>query len=308
MKTLKLLDGVQKQSLDVLLINPGALKAVYQELGQSVSAIEPPTLAALFATYIRNKGMSVDIFDAPAFNLSPEEAARLVTENYSPTLIVLVVYGFQPSASTQNMQAVGATCKTLKNLDPDMTIMLTGTHPAALPQRTMEEEKVDFVCDQEGPETIFLTGQYLKTGQGCLEKIPSLWYRRGDMIFHNPPSQLISDLDKEMPEPAYDLLPMDKYRAHNWHCFEHINERQPYASMYTSLGCPYKCSFCCINTPFGKPSYRMWSPDTVIRQIDTLVNEYGIKNIKFVDEMFVLNKNHVFGICDRIIERGYDLN
>jgi radical SAM superfamily enzyme YgiQ (UPF0313 family) len=189
-----------------------------------------------------------------------------------------------------------------------MTIMLTGTHPAALPQRTMEEEKVDFVCDHEGPETIFLTGQYLKTGQGCLEKIPSLWYRRGDMIFHNPPSQLISDLDKEIPEPAYDLLPMDKYRAHNWHCFEHINDRQPYASMYTSLGCPYKCSFCCINTPFGKPSYRMWSPDMVIRQIDTLVNEYSIKNIKFIDEMFVLNRNHVLGICDRIIERGYDLN
>jgi radical SAM superfamily enzyme YgiQ (UPF0313 family) len=46
----------------------------------------------------------------------------------------------------------------------------------------------------------------------------------------------------------------------------------------------------------------------VIKEIDILVNKYGVKNIKFVDEMFVLNRNHVIGICDRIIERGYDLN
>jgi radical SAM superfamily enzyme YgiQ (UPF0313 family) len=124
----------------------------------------------------------------------------------------------------------------------------------------------------------------------------------------NPPAALMEDLDGEMPGVAWDLLPMEKYRAHNWHCFEHITQRQPYVSMHTSLGCPYKCSFCCINTPFGKSSYRMWSPDTVIREIDILVRDYGVKNIKFVDEMFVLNRNHVIGICDRIIERGYDLN
>jgi radical SAM superfamily enzyme YgiQ (UPF0313 family) len=52
----------------------------------------------------------------------------------------------------------------------------------------------------------------------------------------------------------------------------------------------------------------MWSPESVIREIDLLVDKHGIKNIKFVDEMFVLNRNHVLGICDRIIEHGHDLN
>ena len=73
-------------------------------------------------------------------------------------------------------------------------------------------------------------------------------------------------------------------------------------------GCPFKCSFCCINAPFGKSSYRMWSPDKVAQEIDFLVNNYGVKNLKFVDEMFVLNHDHVLGICDRLIERSYDLN
>src|SRR5262249_51086049 len=49
-------------------------------------------------------------------------------------------------------------------------------------------------------------------------------------------------------------------------------------------------------------------PDTVIEQIDLLVNRYGVRNLKIADEMFVLNRRHVLGICDRIIKRGYDLN
>jgi len=185
---------------------------------------------------------------------------------------------------------------------------MTGTHPAALPERTLREEAIDFVCDREGPETILLTARALKAGATNYRGIPSLWYRVGNTVMSNPAAALMDNLDVEMPGVAWDLLPMEKYRAHNWHCFENIHDRQPYASMHTSLGCPYKCTFCCINAPFGKPSYRLWSPEAVIADIDVLVERYSVRNIKFVDEMFVLNKNHVLGICDRIIERGYDLN
>ncbi|OGA35327.1 MAG: B12-binding domain-containing radical SAM protein [Betaproteobacteria bacterium RIFCSPLOWO2_12_FULL_62_13b] len=295
-------------SVDVVLVNPGSRQAVYQELGNDFSAIEPPSLAGLFATYLRNKGLTVAIVDAFAHNLSPVGVADFISGNYKPTLIVMVVYGFQPSASTQNMSAAGETCRALKAINPSCRIMMTGTHPAALPERTLREEAIDFVCDREGPETILLTVRALKAGTSSFAGIPSLWYRVSDVLMSNPPAALMEDLDGEMPGVAWDLLPMEKYRAHNWHCFEHIHERRPYVSMHTSLGCPYKCTFCCINAPFGRPSYRMWSPDTVIKEIDILVNKYGVKNIKFVDEMFVLNRNHVIGICDRIIERGYDLN
>lgn len=297
------------KKVDVLLINPGNSKAIYQELSNGLSAIEPPSLAGLFANYLRAKGLSIDIVDAPAHNMSPDHVAEHVHANFSPTLIVVVVYGFQPSASTQNMPAAGETSAALKKLMPSCPIMMTGTHPAALPERTLREEAIDFVCDREGPETILHTFYALQSGNPIFTDIPSLWYYNDKHeIISNPPGPLMKNLDEEMPGVAWDLLPMDKYRAHNWHCFDHILDRQPYVSMHTTLGCPYKCTFCCINAPFGQSSYRMWSPESVIREIDILVNEYGVKNIKFVDEMFVLKPKHVLGICDLIIERGYDLN
>jgi radical SAM superfamily enzyme YgiQ (UPF0313 family) len=78
---------------------------------------------------------------------------------------------------------------------------------------------------------------------------------------------------------------MEKYRAHNWHCFGDL-QRQPYAAIYTTLGCPYHCTFCCIQAPFREGarvlglgenvnSYRMWSTDSVMAQITTLA--FGIE-------------------------------
>ena len=297
------------EAVDVLFINPGDRKQIYQALGDEFSAIEPPVFAGLFATYVRQKGHTVAIYDAPAMMASVDEVARVATEDYHAKLIVIVVYGFQPSASTQNMTAAGDIASKIKEAGTIAKIMMTGTHPAALPLKTMEEEAVDFVVDLEGPVTVFKTLKALINGQNEFNNIPSLWWRSGDEIvspkFAEP---LLQDLDREMPGIAWDLLPMDKYRAHNWHSFDHIHERSPYASVHTSLGCPYKCSFCCINAPFGKSSYRMWSPECVIKEIDHLVESYGVKNIKFVDEMFVLNKNHVMGLCDLLKNRDYSVN
>lgn len=298
------------ETVDILFINPGDRNQIYQGLADEWTAIEPPVFAGLFATYARNKGASVAILDGHGLGLSADLTAEAAVSGYNATLYVLVIYGYQPSASTQNMTVAGKVAAAIKRRRPDAQIMMTGTHPAALPGLTMEQEAIDFVCDREGPATILKTAEVLKRRGNDFASIPSLWWRDSGVI--TVPSAgaeaLLVDLDAEMPGVAWDLLPMEVYRSHNWHSFDHIHDRAPYASIHTTLGCPYKCSFCCINAPFGKASYRMWSPDTVAAEIKHLVETYGVKNIKFVDEMFVLNKRHVHGICDRLIELDLDLN
>ena len=101
----------RKNHLDLVLVNPGGRKQIYQSLSGSLTAIEPPVWAGLMATFIRNRGFSVHILDTNSENLPPEEAAERVAE-IQPVLTAVVVYGHQPSASTQVMPSAGAACRT----------------------------------------------------------------------------------------------------------------------------------------------------------------------------------------------------
>jgi len=291
---------------DIVLINPGDKKQVYQGLGRDYSAVEPPFWIAVIAAFLRNNKCKVSIIDANAEDITPEETAVRVKQ-LDPLLSGVIVYGSQPSASTQNMTIAGRICEAIKK-NTSVKVAIGGLHPSALPLRTIQDEFVDFVIDGEGPQTLLKLISVLKSKISDFTDVPGLWFRENSVIKKNPRSELIKDLDEMLPIAAWDLLPMDKYKAHNWHCFDDIENRKPYAAVYTSLGCPYNCIFCCINAPFGKPGIRYRSPELVVKEIELLVNKYKVKNIKIVDELFVLDDKHYMKIVDLLIEKGHELN
>lgn len=301
------------KQLDCLFINPSALSQIYQSLSNEYAAIEPPIWAALLANHVRSKGKSVGLLDCEGEGLTVEESVRRVAD-MEPKLTVIVVYGQQPSASTQNMYAAHILCDALKEAYPERKVLMLGGHVSALPERTVLEEKADFVCKGEGPETIMGLLSINMNDTVEYRKVPGLWWKEDGKAVHGIPGKTIpqDQLPTELPGMAFDLLPMKNYRAHNWHSFDRINERSPYASVYTSLGCPYKCTFCCINAPFAGSStsstFRYWDPQFMIGQFDILAKQYGVRNVKIADEMFVLNKNHFLKLCNMIAERDYGFN
>ena len=300
-------EGEQEAVLDLLIINPGAAHGIYGELGNDLVAVEPPLWCRLIAGYVRDRGFTVSIVDQEAERMSPA-AVMIAAKMLQPRLVCIAVYGHQPSASTQQMVGAGAVAREIKRQLPDIPIIMVGGHVAALPERTLREEAIDYACNGEGPVTIARLLLNLEHIEEALPTTPGLVWRSGAIAVVNPAASLVP-ID-ELHGNAWDLLPMALYRAHNWQCFGDLGSRQPYASIMTSLGCPYKCSFCCINAPFGTNRYRMRKPADVVAEIAMLYRDYGVRTVKIVDEMFVLNPKHYLAICDGLIEAelGPELN
>lgn len=285
-------------NLDLLIIKPGSPKKMYGSLSQTLSAIAPPYLGALLAGYIREKGFSVKMIDT--------EVQDLTIEN--PLLINILVAGQTPSSSsTPLMENVREIIRAVKEKSR-AKIILTGIHPTALPEKTLREERADFIGRGESFDLILDLIKALKAGKEKDFDISGLCYLEDEKFVENGWGKLVKDLD-ELPVAAWDLLPMDKYRAHNWHCFDNINERSPYAVIYTSFGCPFNCSYCNVRTLYnGKPGIRYFGPERVMREIDFLVKNYKVKNIQLLDELFAISEKRVDDFCGPLIQRNYGLN
>ena len=310
-------------SLDILFIHPNASKKIYQGLSNDHSAIEPPIWAGMLANHCRNKNFSVKILDCEVEKLDYISSVQEIIK-IKPRIACFVVYGQQPSASSQNMEGAIATSEELKLSDPEIKILFVGGHVSALPKVTLTTEKsIDFIALNEG---VYAISNLLKVEnlneETYLKKVKGIGFRNKENKIVINESEIIVPkklLDIDLPGIAWDLLPsLKKYRTAGWHSWSNNSDKQPFAALYTSLGCPYTCSFCMINIINRTNSsenissqdsniFRWWTPEFIIKQFDYFAKQ-GIKNIKIADELFVLNPNHFMKICDMIIERKYDFN
>jgi radical SAM superfamily enzyme YgiQ (UPF0313 family) len=304
---------LRKMDDRVLFIHPGDLTRTYQQLSESLSAIDTPLWPLLGASYLENKGYKTVIHDTNLDGWSNNTATSLIGEN-PPCLTIVLVYGHQPSASTQTMPAAIEIVKNLKESHPHLKIALGGTHPSALPEKTLRETGADYILDGEAfNASRLLIESILK--EESIQGIPGLSYLDNDGAFiQGPQAEKVIDLDEHIPTLSWHLLhDLNRYRAHNWHCFQNMESegesaRSPYISLYTSLGCPYNCHFCCIKAVFGKGKVRFWSVKTVMNWLDQLAGRYEFLNIRIADELFCLDHSRVEEFCDAVILKGYKFN
>ena len=284
--------------LDCLFVRPNNQKVVYPGLEEAhLTAIEPPLWAAILAGYLRFHKYGVDILDAQIESLSYEETAKRINDR-NPLLTVLSVSGSNPSASTMNMMGVEGLAPLIRS-----PVLVHGLHASALPAETAAMKGVTYACQGEGFHTIPLLLEALETNYAeAIDHIGGLW--TPDTVWKDYPTLL--DIT-HIPRPAWDLLPIKRYRAHFYMCFDG-RPRSPYALLYTSLGCPYPCTFCCINALFGERTFRVRDEDEVLSELKRLVDTYGVSNIKIMDEMFTLRKGRVISLCNRIARMNLGLN
>ena len=117
--------------IDVLLVTPPSREQVYQSLGSDLAAVEPPVWSLLIAEFLRRMGVEARVLDAEAEGYTHEETARKIVDT-NAVLTVYVIYGQQPSASTQCMPGGRKVCE-LVNAETDRPSLVMGTHASALP-------------------------------------------------------------------------------------------------------------------------------------------------------------------------------
>src|SRR5579863_3234700 len=204
---------MEQKAVDLVLINPGGRARIYQSLGEELTAIEPPLWVRLMAGYARDRGLRIKIVDSEAEELGPEAVAAAVAK-YDPGLVCMVVFGHQPSASTQMMVGAREACAAIRRVTPGTPILIIGGHVSALPERTLREEPVDFVCHGEGPVTIVALVHALRAAaeaglatptDEALAAVPGLAWWRGESVVQNPDAALTSDLDADLHGNVWNL-------------------------------------------------------------------------------------------------------
>ncbi|MFH0791001.1 MAG: cobalamin B12-binding domain-containing protein [Candidatus Omnitrophota bacterium] len=167
------------EKLDLVLVNPGSGREGYGNIDNTFRGIEPPVWCGLIAGFMRSFGYSVRIIDADALNWDPEYTAEKIVK-YNPILAGIIVLGTNPAvSSTPKMPVARKILSALREKSPDIKTVLAGLHPSALPEQTLREEQVDFVCQGECFYTILELLKMLKSGkQPDTREINGLWYRK----------------------------------------------------------------------------------------------------------------------------------
>lgn len=309
--------------MDCLFISPGGSANTYQALAASAAAIEPPTWALMLAEAVRNRGYKVGLIDANAEQLNFEQVTeRIIT--FRPKFVVFVVYGQNVNAGTTSMAGAVGASESLKRKWPDSVIVYIGSYLQALPRKALEDESsIDIGCTNEGIKSLLQLLALDDLNKTSLAGVSGIIFRDGPNIVFSAEPELVSqnELENFYSGYAWDLLPkgkklLDLYRSPYWHANYIEEKRSPYAALQTSIGCNFGCKFCMINTvnrnnnaeiavASDYSGMRFFSVDSVIREVKYLIQN-GINTIRFIDEMFLLNKKHYVPICEALAELNKD--
>src|SRR3989344_3515867 len=109
------------KQLNILFVHHNASEKIYQDLSKDYSAIEPPIWAGMLTSHCLRNGFSAEILDCEALQLTDEEAIQDI-KDYDPRVVCFVIYGQQPSASSQSMEGAVSLAGKLKSASPGIKI------------------------------------------------------------------------------------------------------------------------------------------------------------------------------------------
>ncbi|MCB9741577.1 MAG: B12-binding domain-containing radical SAM protein [Alphaproteobacteria bacterium] len=242
----------------------------------------PPLGLAYLAAVLRDAGRPVELLDAYALGWSwrrfEGELARRRPE-------VLGLGTMTPVADVAYQAARLARPYARR-------VILGGPHPTAVGEAAFEDcEALDHLALGEAEESILPYLDWLEAGEAGPP--PAGIMARGQPYTERSPRRPIEGI----PWPARDLLPGGAYRYL-------MATRPGFATMITSRGCPFRCSFC--DKSVSGDRWRARGAEDVVDELAALAGA-GVGFVNLYDDNFTLHRRRVVEICEEILRRGVDI-
>ncbi|MBT6229930.1 MAG: B12-binding domain-containing radical SAM protein [Candidatus Scalindua sp.] len=248
-----------------------------------------PLGVAYISAVLLEEGYHVEIYNQDANHYSDEHLTRYLNKNRFDIVGVGIIGGYYQYRKLLKLSA--AINKSSKR----PLYILGGHGPSPEPEYFLKKTQADVVVMGEGEITTLELLKAIKNGK-TYKKIKGIAYRDGDTISINGRRKLIADIDS-MPFPAYHLFPIHYYRLLR---LPNSSSRDFTMTIISGRGCPYKCTFC-YRMDKG---IRIRSDESIIGEIDLLVNNYGINNIGFNDELLMTSVERTISLSESLIKSG----
>ena len=278
----------------ILLANaPYLLKERYGKLA-SIGATLPCLGLLILGAVLRKSGHHVRILDASALGLSYEKTIEEI-KKFRPDIVGL-------TAVTPSIIKTVKLASMMKETFPSIPIVIGGPHFTAVPEQTLSDYPVfDYGVVGEGENTIIELVEALSADK-TPSNISGLAFRENGKVCFAPPRPPIKDLDS-LPFPAWELL--DGFPS-QYHPALFKYKKLPSTHIISARGCPNKCIFC--DTSVFSRQIRFHSSEYVLEMIGYLKKNFGIKEIIFEDDQFLIKKKRVARICEGILKAKWNIS
>jgi anaerobic magnesium-protoporphyrin IX monomethyl ester cyclase len=185
---------------------------------------------------------------------------------------------------------------------PGAIIIGGGEHATAVPEYCFHTSPgLDYIVMGEGEATIvelmYCIGQKLP-----VDDISRIAYRKeGGVVVNNFSRRIkrVVDVD-EIPWPAWELFPLDKYFEHKVSYGVYRGNSLP---VMASRGCPYDCTFCSSPQMWGR-KYNLRNVQDFVNEIEYYYKTYNVISFDFFDLTAIIYKDWIIKFCDEVLKRG----